>query len=459
MNQIKPLETKVLVGVTDHLDPQVRAMLMAMYSRTTGSILDRLPELEDQESLSQKFGTFYVGYGHKSVGQLGNSDVYFEGVSQLAAKSLENHQLYNGQESSTRYINFSNQPMINFADHGISHWQEKWRDFYIRVLAATTQMIQKQFPFEKQPEGAKYTVWTKTCIARAFDICRAFISGGATTNVGFSSTFDVYNDHFGEMLYHPSKEMQDLSINLLRNLKEKYEYSVDVGKLATRNEYLTDQFNYFYQQLQEPVINSLSCNLIDKSALELLDRNFILPNRQKFQKFDKTTSSNFIFKFQNEIDFGSYRDIHRHRNGIITMPLLTIYNGMNEFYYNNIPDSFKSELNTLMTDFETWYKVEENKARINMLSSADFNKRMVELQYAVPMGYNVKFSYQCDLNQLLYMIELRTSKTVHQTLRFVMQDVYKQMLEYVPMLEGHVYPDMDKENFTLKRGTQTFVGM
>lgn len=67
MSQIKPLETKILVGVTDHLDPQVRAMLMAMYSRTTGSILDRLPELEDQESLSQKFGTFYVGYGHKSV--------------------------------------------------------------------------------------------------------------------------------------------------------------------------------------------------------------------------------------------------------------------------------------------------------------------------------------------------------------------------------------------------------
>ena len=58
---------------------------------------------------------FYVGYGHKSIGDCGSCTIFIEGVSMLAAKAIQDSKLYNGQEASTRYIDFSNQKMINIS--------------------------------------------------------------------------------------------------------------------------------------------------------------------------------------------------------------------------------------------------------------------------------------------------------------------------------------------------------
>ena len=56
---------------------------------------------------------FYVGYGHKSIGDCGSITIFIEGCSMLAAKAIQDTKLYNGQEASTRYIDFSQQAMIN----------------------------------------------------------------------------------------------------------------------------------------------------------------------------------------------------------------------------------------------------------------------------------------------------------------------------------------------------------
>jgi len=56
---------------------------------------------------------FYVGYGHKSIGDCGSITLFIEGVSMLGAKAIQDTKLYNGQEASTRYIDFSKQPILN----------------------------------------------------------------------------------------------------------------------------------------------------------------------------------------------------------------------------------------------------------------------------------------------------------------------------------------------------------
>jgi len=70
------------------------------------------------------------------------------------------------------------------------------------------------------------------------------------------------------------------------------------------------------------------------------------------------------------------------------------------------------------------------------------------------MGYRVAIDYNCDINQALYLMELRSGKTVHQTLRELIQSWVIQLKEIYPTLDIHA--DMDKDNFTLKRGNQTF---
>jgi thymidylate synthase ThyX len=144
------INAKILVGTTDDLPPDIQAMLTAMYSRTYTSILSRLPEKEeDKQILREKLNKYYIGYGHKSVSQLGSTTIWLEGVSQLAAKVIENHPLFNGQESSTRYIDFAKQPMVSCSEEMI-HWQEVFRTFYIKAVPAVIKKITAEFPLKDQ---------------------------------------------------------------------------------------------------------------------------------------------------------------------------------------------------------------------------------------------------------------------------------------------------------------------
>lgn len=514
-------QANIQVGITDHLDPEVNAMLMAMYSRSYAPIASRIPS--SKESLQchkSKLGKFYIGYGHKSVGQLGSTTIWLEGVSQLAAKAIENHPLYNGQESSTRYINFAEQPMVS-SNEEITNWQETFRAFYIKAVPLVIEKIKAEFPLrdqlkirtevigpvnhygphpvqmtsvivdvlerytyveEKDIDGVltgyklissiphekigRYdtieelmayvedceikritTTWENTIKARAFDICRGLLPAGCTTNVAFTGTFDTINDHFGEMLYHPCEEMRDIAVQVLTGLKEKYPYAaMDIDKLKERNKFVNDSF--FYQDIK---LNSDRGDVYFplRTGIDPLNiYHHLFKEREKFSKFNRFHAANYRLVMQGLLDFGSYRDIHRHRNGYIGMEVLGINHGFHSFYKDNLPDELQSELTSILLDYEQWYAKERS-------FSTDKNSKY-DLQYCTPMGYRVAVDYNCDINQALYILELRSSKTVHQTLRSLVHD-------WVSLVQDEyniqIHADMDKDNFSLKRGTQTFANL
>lgn len=439
--------TKISVGVADHLPSDVQAMLIAMYSRSYAPISSRLPQEGDTlDNYRNNLSKYYKTYGHKSVAQLGSTTIWLEGVSQLAAKAIENHPLFNGQESSTRYIDYSKQPMVS-ASEEITNWQEKFRALYIKAVPLVTEKVKAEFPYEAQPEGTSLTTWENTIKARTFDICRGLLPAGCTTNVAFTGTFDTINDHFGEMLYHPCQEMRDIAEQVLTGFKEKYPHAaIDVEVLRARNSYVIDDF--FYQpNIEGSGINTV--RFIDDVRYRINDSLFNLGERQKYSKFSRPLANSYRMNLLGLIDFGSYRDIHRHRNGYIYMEHLTVRYGFHEFYMSNLTKELQIELASLLAEYE-WFRLNE------YVSSDVKSSCFYELQYSTPMGYKVAVNYNCDINQALYLLELRSGKTVHQTLRHLVQD-------WVPLIKEHygveIHADMDKENFSLKRGTQTFTGI
>ncbi|HEV8677617.1 MAG TPA: hypothetical protein VN701_02195, partial [Candidatus Paceibacterota bacterium] len=88
------------------------AMLQALHSRSIGGIDAHLMRLA-KKGAKEFMDTYYVGYGDKSIGDCGTATIFVEGVSMLAAKAIQDFQLYNGQESSTRYIDFSKQSFFD----------------------------------------------------------------------------------------------------------------------------------------------------------------------------------------------------------------------------------------------------------------------------------------------------------------------------------------------------------
>ena len=449
--------TTIHVGLTDHFDPEVQAMMLAMYSRNYGPIASRLPTTPDEEaSLKSRLEKFYVGYGHKSVGQLGSTTIHLEGVSQIAAKAIENHPLYNGQESSTRYIDFSNQPMIVPQcenNEAIAYWQEKWRVLYLNALPMTIEKLEAEYPFDwtgigdcaedglplDQKERAKFNAWRNTIKARAFDICRGLLPAGVVTNVGFTGTFDLINDHFGEMLHHPSSEMRDLAARVLLQLQHKYSHATPgVDKLRQRFAYVNKDYFYTWGE------SGHRDHLVEKGH-PLSERTVKLINqRKKYEALPKAVSSRHRYLLSDKIDFGSFRDLHRHRNGVILMPYLTSMFGIEDWYLQQLPVDIAKNA----------------AAMLDQMDGDAITVDSVAFQYAVPMGARVHVHYECDLNQLLYLFELRSGKTVHQTLRHYMHRVQAEFMkknDAWARITG-IYSDLDEDNFTLKRGEQTFSG-
>src|SRR3989344_6854530 len=170
------LDTGSVIG------PEAAAMLQALHSRSIGGLESHLKILSEKGP-DNFMKNFYVGYGHKSIGDCGTGSLFIEGVSMLAAKAIQDWALYSGQESSTRYIDFQIQPFKNpLGTPDGKEILEAYRKFYMEAMETTKGYLKTQFPIG---EGEKEGIYDKAIAARAFDILRGFLPAGSTTNLAW----------------------------------------------------------------------------------------------------------------------------------------------------------------------------------------------------------------------------------------------------------------------------------
>ena len=98
----------LLLDTGAQINAEAQAMLQALYSRDPASVYAHLKTIAEKGP--EKFmASFYVGYGHKSIGDCGTVTLFIEGISMLTAKAIQDWMLYAGQEVSTRYVDYSSQ--------------------------------------------------------------------------------------------------------------------------------------------------------------------------------------------------------------------------------------------------------------------------------------------------------------------------------------------------------------
>ena len=76
------LDTGAVIG------PESQAMIQALHSRSTGGVKHHL-EILAKKGAENFMANFYVGYGHKSIGDCGTITLFIEGISMLAAKAIQ----------------------------------------------------------------------------------------------------------------------------------------------------------------------------------------------------------------------------------------------------------------------------------------------------------------------------------------------------------------------------------
>ncbi len=462
--------------IIDGLPPEEGAMSQSLYSRKPKSVLYHL--IQVMKKGAQSFmEIFYSKYGHNSIGDCGSTTLYLENVSMLAAKAFQDWPLYNGQEASTRYLDFTGRTMINplaglmqttylhisremltksLEDIGAEFnvvekesidieagalgqmIQNRWMTFYEKNMPIVKAHIASLNP--KKPEQDQ-VAYEKAINARAFDIMRGFIPAGMTTLVSWHSNLRQLRDHLNILKYHPSSEISTLAQTAIAGLKATYPASFVKDKEYPETEaYLkkvAEIVSYWDSyQIDGTYIDATNMDMISLKEYEPL-LNCRPPKTEIPHVIGEVGTINVAFN----IDFGSFRDAQRHRKGVCLMPILTTKLGFHPWYLERLPEDIRAEAETL---------IEELKQVINDLPCDD-----VDRQYYIPMGYMVEANFTWSFDQLVYVAELRSSETVHPTFRVHAQNIGRWIEEYCPYVKLHI--DYSDDVWSFKRGTQDII--
>jgi thymidylate synthase ThyX len=417
-----------------------RAMIQALHSRNPKGIKEHLKTLAEKGS-GKMMSSFYVGYGHKSIGDCGFVSIFVEGISLLAAKALQDSPLYNGQECSTRYIDFSNQPFLNpltlsYDAHPITN---KLRAFYLAALPKVIAYLESKHS-RRTDEDEK--VYMKAIKARAFDILRGFLPSGATTNVAWTMTLRQVADKLPYLRHHSLIEVREIAEKVDSALLEIYPNSFG-HKRYEDTEHFNAKFmqgtkGYYFEPTRAwPEKVKLLHNGVSKKLLA--GYLPLLRTRKAKTEVPKAVGvcGNAIISFL--LDFGSWRDLQRHRSVTQLMPRVTMRYGFEHWYLDNLPTEVRNEAEQLLAKLGKQTK----KIKPN------------ERQYFIPMGYKVPVLMSGDLAALTYIAEIRSASTVHATL----QKKAVQLAELLTKTFAYTvfFDKNDIGRFDAKRGTNDIV--
>jgi len=259
-----------------------------------------------------------------------------------------------------------------------------------------------------------------------------------------------HGDKMPWFLHHPLAEVQDMGFSGQSLLCERYPSSGTFGGGAAVSGVGVDGkederlvwnraavFEYTYSQPVKPGFRHTIGMLGDHprnhaGASDTRPRGCVLPHFM-------TDLGQVQFGF--DLDFGSFRDIQRHRNGVCRMPLLTTGRGFETWYLDQLDEVTRGKAEDLLRTQE------------EAISKIDRPMFDPDLQYMVAMGYRVPCSITMGLPSFLYTAELRSTKVVHPTLRAKVLWMVDQFQSAFPEIKMHI--DRDPDGWDVRRGTQT----
>ena len=427
----------IVLDTGSTIGPEADAMLQALHSRSTGGLEEHLKILADKGP-DNFMKNFYVGYGHKSIGDCGSATLFIEGVSMLVAKAVQDWPLYSGQESSTRYIDFQTQPFKNpLGTKEGEEILEAYRKFYIEALEPTKDYLKKQFPIN---EGENQNIYDKAIAARSFDILRGFLPAGSATNLAWHTNLRQAADKVAILRHHPLPEV--------RNTAEAIEEALIVAfpnSFGHKHYEETENYNKYWME-EDYYYHDKNCSefkLINNSVQDKLLPRKVLENRPPKTELPKYLAEAGTLQFEFLLDFGSFRDIQRHRAVVQRMPLLTTEIGFEKWYIEELPKELQAKA-------ESFLKNQEEK-----IEKLNISKE--EKQYYMAMGYKISNRLTSNIPALIYLTELRATRFVHPTLRKKAKMMAGVLSELFGKLGLVMHMDKEIDRFDIKRGEQDIV--
>ena len=449
--------------------PEVTAMLGAFYSRSYKPIKERLAELGSVEAVREKCRDTAVGYGHGSILDMANFAVFVENVPILAAVAFEDHALFAGQETSTRYVDWSTETFCNpQAPHTL---QAEALQAAYDLLRSTYTAVQRRV-YERltaahsaDPAAPPLTpIQQRAMRARSFDVARGFLPAGAVTRFAWITRGSAMKKHLRSLCNHPDLTIRIVARQVYEQLHASYPFAFEepakfnsrlVDERVVRAAYWPATSRYGAQMVAPSLLYTNPGNAGSPGLLPAYDESVMraCASRRKFDELPPAVNMMAgTFTMDGTIDYGSFRDLNRHRRGQKFLPLPSSDSCLHPWYVK------MSELTPRDVDRMNFVV----RAYVAMCEDA------YDAAYAVPMGTLVPVHYVTDLDQAVYLVERRTTIDVHPTLRMFMQGVGQQLRGWIDRsysgqptsriaVHADQTPDPGMDGYVLVRGGQTFL--
>lgn len=422
---------------TDVPNPEDRAMIQALYSRDPRSVTEHLEKVRRVGS-GKFMAQYYVGYGHKSIGDCGDVTICVENCSILAAKAIQDSPLYRGQEASTRYLDMAARPLVS-PTPAIRERQERWMELYQRATAALPASIRAEYP---RKDGEDEKTYEKAVKARAFDIARSLLPAGVTTFVSWTTDLRQAADHLEFLAHHPLQEVCDIAEALRVALAVKYPSSfMRIARTQEDNDYLERSAASFAYGMVDDFLPADYADDYFASQASLAPGGVVaygglLRDRPRKCELHQRLRLCGHIDVEAALDYGSWRDLQRHRSMVAEVPLLTAKHGFHKWYLERMPLSIACDAAQL--------------AELPITLPTP-----VVAQYALPLGMIVPVIARFPLPSAFYTAELRSGQSVHPTLRVFAQKLARAIREALPHAALHA--DMSPDEWSLRRGKQDIV--
>ncbi len=498
--QRKNMKVYAMLGVP----PEIQAYAMARYSRSSRSLLESIADLSEQRT-EEFLNTFYFQYGHRSIADLAHIALAIEHVSILAAAKIVDEQLWDGQERSTRYQPFMKTGYFvppELVEHDAEHYRracDRLFRTYEALTADLTGLLRGSIP---QPSAMDDATFSRTLRARAFDVSRSLLPLATITSLGQVVSARVLERQISRLLSDRFPEVQEVGRALRRSCvepaimpfankgsTEPIRAAPTLVKYAESNPFLIAS-RQTLRALAREILSSTEEpdrskaveladeeSLLDEAVATLIysadDRGHsyrqiqsavrILPESRKQEVLDagslhrgrkdellRQLQVGYALKFDILMDYGSFRDLHRHRRCVQIIQEPTPNHGA-EPASEVFPLAYGTEIATQALQAGLGARYDAALADAHA-STTKLDNLPDVAPYVMPLAFRTRALFKMDAAQAVYMIELRSAPAGHFSYRRIAWLMFEALRERAPELAALARAtDPFKEQDLLKR--------
>lgn len=463
------------------------------YSKTLRSFVSFLnrhgwEELFANRRAREFYLKWLAQYGDDSIAQMTGTHLVFAGLSQLAIKHWEDQRVGLAPiEKSTRFVDYSTrvgERYLYYTDPTLEELglREEYEIAMDGLFATYSVLIPRmkvwladRFPSEKPGVIEK----------KAFDLLRGLLPASTLSQVAFYGNGQAFEYAVNRSLAHPlgevrwagnraHEELNRVIPSLLRRVgtDKAAGYQETLGQRRTRMAPFVEEFLRDETVIHAPsdrwsvslveydpdgeskVITGMlydapgnhctwehTLTAVRRMSQENRARivaEYLAGHDERWQKVGRALENTFL-RFEIEMDFGAWRDLHRHRMHTQQRQLLCCHHG------------YDLPMEVIEAGMEQEYRTAIERAE-RVFAKIEVRDPLLA-QYATTMAHRVRFQQWQNLRAFAWEGELRTIPEGHPNYRSPEQEKYRLVEGVFPTIAKHILVNMANYDFA-RRGQE-----